>query len=245
MSENHFEINGMTAEQIPMMIGKNGKNLFHNICLKSIINLSNLSNHKCLPTLKEIKSRNLMLKVFIRIEKENDKVYAIWKNIPQLESGKTLEVDPSDETKTIQSQHDLNIELNSIIQKNITAAFKKINNNHLKLEVETDFPKKTTYKSKFNYRVVMDHSHMGTLIGEGGSNIKKLKNMIEDEIKCENTFIKILKYDSNTMYDQYRTIGYDDGNVEYLLFKVEYPNGVRSDILRVEEILINYINEVC
>ena len=45
------------------------------------------------------------------------------------------------------------------------------------------------------------------------------------------------------MLEMYRAIGFTYGSQDYFLFKISFLGGERSDILKVEKMLVNFVNE--
>ena len=104
--------------------------------------------------------------------------------------------------------------------------------------------KKKVFRQNFNYRMGLEDCSIGQFIGNGGEVINEFKKKIEEELKVEKAFIKILNWKPE-MLEMYRAIGFDEayGSLEYFLFKVSFLGGEKSDILKVEKMLINFVNE--
>ena len=89
----------------------------------------------------------------------------------------------------------------------------------------------------------LEDCSIGQFIGNGGEVINEFKKKIEEELKVEKAFIKILNWKPE-MLEMYRAIGFDEAydNLEYFLFKVSFLGGEKSDILKVEKMLIDFVN---
>ena len=229
-NDNNYTIVGLIQEDISKIIGYKGNTLYKNVIEKSMNNLKGLTNHKSQAFIDRINSDEITYKLYIHIQSVNDNVVATWSDIPELMK---VPIDSNEE-----ETYNLNKELNEFIHINIDALTKKINS------YNRNTTEKSIYRSKFNYRLVLPHSKIGEIIGEGGKNIKAFKSIIEEN-NFKKVYIKVLAYDTE-QYDMYRAIGCDDSysDNEYILIKIETDDAKKSDILTIENLLIEFINDV-
>ena len=100
------------------------------------------------------------------------------------------------------------------------------------------------FRQNFNYRIGLDDESatIGQFIGNGGEVINAFKEKIAKELGVEKVFVKIVNWTSD-MLEMYRAIGFDTNGMEdYFLFKISFLGGERSDILKVEKMLIDFVN---
>ena len=84
---------------------------------------------------------------------------------------------------------------------------------------------------------------IGQFIGNGGGTINEFKKKIAKEMNVEKVYINIDDFDNDTV--MYRVIGNVISVEDDLMFKVSYIGGNRDDILKVEKMLIDFVNENC
>jgi ankyrin repeat protein len=96
----------------------------------------------------------------------------------------------------------------------------------------------------FNYKIGMDDEwDIDRFIGIDDNIINEFKHKIEEELNVENVSVKILKW-NDEMLEMYRLIntGMHFGSWEkYFIFKVSFLGGEKSDILKVEKMIVDFV----
>jgi len=216
---------------IPIFIGKGGQNIKENVILASIfeLNQQEKSNHssdkKTHEILDSVKAGKIKIYKKIMIKDTNVGQIASW-------------------TYTKELGH-LNIDLNELLKKHLTKHASNICN-RLKENMSMGSKKVTEkkFRQNFNYRIGLDDESatIGQFIGNGGEVINAFKEKIAKELGVEKVFVKIVNWTSD-MLEMYRAIGFDTNGMEdYFLFKISFLGGERSDILKVEKMLIDFVN---
>jgi hypothetical protein len=230
MTVHNFKFD-LEKQHIPLLIGKGGKNLFNKVIKASIDEFKNKTD--CPPCQQEkidmVKNGKLKIKG-PRIEiKHNDEVakpftYATWSDNKELGDGNT------------------NTILNSLIQINLVKCKEEIAK-YVDMKEKTAKTEKTEkkYRQNFNFRMSFNEDvEIGQFIGNGGEIINDFKKKIAETLDVEKVYINIDDFDKDTY--MYRVIG----NVisdDDLMFKISYMGGKREDILKVEEMLKDFVNE--
>ena len=227
MTVHNFKFN-LDKSHIPLLVGKGGKNLFIKVIKASIDEFKTLKEPTHQEKIDMVKNGDIMIKN-LRIEiKHNDDVaepftYATWSDVKVLEQANVL--------------------LIHIIQKKITECAESV-----KKYVETKDmhkskkPEERKYKQVFNFRMNLGEDvQIGQFIGNGGETINEFKKKIVKEIDVEKVYINIDDFDNDTY--MYRVIGDVISAEDDLMFKISFLGGKREDILKVEKMLISFVNE--
>ena len=224
MTTHNFKLN-ITGDLIPRMIGKGGKVLFNEVVKKSFNEFKEIEDHKSQELINSIKKGNVKLNIRINIKKIGENVVATWKDNENLQDS--------------DNNHNLNIDLNEIIKYNLVSLSDKI-----KSSKKEKNEKKKVFRQNFNYRMGLEDCSIGQFIGNGGEIINEFKKKVEEELSVEKVFVKILNWKSE-MLEMYRAIGFDEayGSQDYFLFKISFLGGEKSDILKVEKMLVDFVNE--
>ena len=224
MAYHNFKLS-ITKEMIPRMIGKGGKVLFNEVIKKSFNEFKEIEDHKSQELINSIKEGEKKINIRINIKEIGDNIVATWKDNENLQDS--------------ENDHNLNVDLNEIIKYNLASLSEKVSESMKDKE-----EKKKVFRQNFNYRIGLKDCSIGQFIGNGGEVINELKKKIEEEIKVEKAFIKILDWKPE-MLEMYRAIGFDEAydSQDYFLFKVSFLGGEKSDILKVEKMLIDFVNE--
>ena len=220
---HNFKLN-ITNDMIPRMIGKGGKVLFNEVVKKSFNDFKDIEGHKSQELINSIKDGKKKINIRINIKEMGDNIVATWK-----ENGILQDSD---------NNHNLNVDLNEIIKYNLVSLSEKVAGSK-----KEEGEKKKVFRQNFNYRMGLEDCSIGQFIGNGGEVINEFKKKIEEELKVEKAFIKILNWKPE-MIEMYRAIGFDEAydSLEYFLFKVSFLGGERSDILKVEKMLVDFVN---
>jgi len=229
MTIHNFKFD-LDKKLVPLLVGKGGKNLFIKVIKASIDEFKTLKEPTHQEKIDMVKNGDIMIKN-LRIEiKHNDEVakpftYATWSDVKVLENA--------------------NILLIHIIQKKITECAESV-----KKYVETKDiqkskkPEERKYKQVFNFRMNFSEDvEIGQFIGNGGETINEFKKKIAKEMDVEKVYINIDEFDNDTF--MYRVIGDVISAEDDLMFKISYIGGNRDDILKVEKMLIDFVNENC
>lgn len=229
MTIHNFKFD-LDKKLVPLLVGKGGKNLFIKVIKASIDEFKTLKEPSYQEKIDMVKNGDIMIKN-LRIEiKHNDEVakpftYATWSDVKVLENA--------------------NILLIHIIQKKITECAESV-----KKYVETKDiqkskkPEERKYKQVFNFRMNFSEDvEIGQFIGNGGETINEFKKKIAKEMDVEKVYINIDEFDNDTF--MYRVIGDVISVEDDLMFKISYIGGNRDDILKVEKMLIDFVNENC
>ena len=221
---HNFKLN-ITNDMIPRMIGKGGKVLFNEVVKKSFNDFKEIEGHKSQELINSIKEGERKINIRINIKEMGDNIVATWKENGILQDS--------------ENNHNLNVDLNEIIKYNLVSLSEKVAGSK-----KEEGEKKKVFRQNFNYRMGLEDCSIGQFIGNGGEVINEFKKKIEEELKVEKAFIKILNWKPE-MLEMYRAIGFDEAynSQEYFLFKVSFLGGERSDILKVEKMLIDFVNE--
>jgi len=211
-TQHNFKIT-IDENKIPILIGKGGKNLFYKVILPSIKEFQKM--HKASDSKVEYPDK---IYKNIRIKETGIGVIASWNDTHELSNGNG------------------NVTLNELIKKNLTDECKGI------ME-KKDEQKEKKYRQNFNFRIGLEDCSIGQFIGNGGETINEFKGTVSEELGVDNVFVKILMWEPE-MIDMYRAIGFEEFNCgqEYFLFKVSFIGGERADILKVEKMLIDFVN---
>ena len=223
MTSHNFKLN-ITNDMIPRMIGKGGKVLFNEVVKKSFNDFKEIEGHKSQELINSIKEGEKKINIRINIKELGDNIVATWKENGILQDS--------------ENNHNLNVDLNEIIKYNLVSLSEKVAGSK-----KEEGEKKKVFRQNFNYRMGLEDCSIGQFIGNGGEVINEFKKKIEEELKVEKAFIKILNWKPE-MLEMYRAIGFDEayGSLEYFLFKVSFLGGEKSDILKVEKMLIDFVN---
>ena len=223
MTSHNFKLN-ITNDMIPRMIGKGGKVLFNEVVKKSFNDFKEIEDHKSQGLINSIKKGDKKLNIRINIKEMGDNIVATWKDNEILQDS--------------ENNHNLNVDLNEIIKYNLVSLSEKVAGSK-----KEEGEKKKVFRQNFNYRMGLEDCSIGQFIGNGGEVINEFKKKIEEELKVEKAFIKILNWKPE-MLEMYRAIGFDEayGSQDYFLFKVSFLGGEKSDILKVEKMLIDFVN---
>ena len=233
MTVHNFRFN-LDKSRIPLLVGKGGKNLFIKVIKASIDEFKTLEEPTHQEKIDMVKNGDIIIKN-LRIEiKHNDDVaepftYATWSDVKVLDQA--------------------NILLIHIIKKKITECAESV-----KKYVETKDihkskkPEAKKYKQVFNFRMNLgkdsgEDVQIGQFIGNGGETINEFKKKIAKEMDVEKVYINIDDFDNDTF--MYRVIGNVISVEDDLMFKISYIGGNRDDILKVEKMLIDFVNENC
>ena len=221
MTTHNFKLD-ITGSQIPMMIGRGGKVIFNEVIKKSFKEFKEIEDHKSQELINSIKKGNVKLNIRINIKKIGENVVATWKDNENLQDS--------------DNNHNLNVDLNEIIKYNLVTLTEKVK------ESKKEVSNTKKFRQNFNYRMCLEDCSIGQFIGNGGEIINKFKKEIKEELKVENVFIKILNWKPE-MLEMYRAIGFTYGSQDYFLFKISFLGGEKSDILKVEKMLVDFVNE--
>ena len=223
MTSHNFKLT-ITNDMIPRMIGKGGKVLFNEVVKKSFNDFKEIEGHKSQELINSIKKGDKKINIRINIKEMGDNIVATWKDNEILQDS--------------ENNHNLNVDLNEIIKYNLVSLSEKVAGSK-----KEEGEKKKVFRQNFNYRMGLEDCSIGQFIGNGGEVINEFKKKIEEELKVEKAFIKILNWKPE-MLEMYRAIGFDEayGSLEYFLFKVSFLGGEKSDILKVEKMLIDFVN---
>ena len=223
---HNFKLN-ITNDMIPRMIGKGGKVIYNEVIRKSMKEFKEIEGHKSQELINSIKEGEKKINIRINIKEIGDNIVATWKENGILQDS--------------ENNHNLNVDLNEIIKYNLVSLSEKVAGSKKEKE-----EKKKSFRQNFNYRMGLENCSIGQFIGNGGEVINEFKKNIEEELKVENVYIKVLHWKSD-MLEMYRTIGYSNSPLELeknlYLFKISFIGGKKSDILKVEKMLINFVNE--
>ncbi len=225
MTSHNFKLT-ITNDMIPRMIGKGGKVLFNEVVKKSFNDFKEIEGHKSQELINSIKKGDKKINIRINIKEMGNNIVATWKDNEILQDS--------------ENNHNLNVDLNEIIKYNLVSLSEKVAGSK-----KEEGEKKKVFRQNFNYRMGLEDCSIGQFIGNGGEVINEFKKKIEEELKVEKAFIKILNWKPE-MLEMYRAIGFDEayGSLEYFLFKVSFLGGEKSDILKVEKMLINFVNGI-
>ena len=229
---HNFKID-LDKSLIPLLIGRGGKNLFIKVIKASIDEFKTLKEPTHQEKIDMVKNGDIMIKN-LRIEiKHNDDVaepftYATWSDVKVLEQA--------------------NILLIHIIKKKITECAESVNKYvETKDMHKSKKPEARKYKQVFNFRMNLgkdsEDVQIGQFIGNGGETINEFKKKIAKEMNVEKVYINIDDFDNDTF--MYRVIGNVISAEDDLMFKISYIGGNRDDILKVEKMLIDFVNENC
>lgn len=224
---HNFKLN-ITNDMIPRMIGKGGKVLFNEVVKKSFNDFKDIEGHKSQELINSIKEGEKKINIRINIKEMGDNIVATWKENGILQDS--------------ENNHNLNVDLNEIIKYNLVSLSEKVAGSK-----KEEGEKKKIFRQNFNYRIGLKYGlkgcNIGQFIGNGGEVINEFKKKIEEALSVEKIFIKILDW-TPEMLEMYRAIGFDEAydSQEYFLFKVSFLGGERSDILKVEKMLIDFVN---
>ena len=232
MTVHNFRFN-LDKSRISLLVGKGGKNLFIKVIKASIDEFKTLKEPTHQEKIDMVKNGDIMIKN-LRIEiKHNDDVaepftYATWSDIKVLEQA--------------------NILLIHIIKKKITECAESVNKYvETKDMHKSKKPEARKYKQVFNFRMNLGKDsgevQIGQFIGNGGETINEFKKKIAKEMDVEKVYINIDDFDNDTF--MYRVIGNVISAEDDLMFKISYIGGNRDDILKVEKMLIDFVNENC
>ena len=224
MTTHNFKLN-ITGDLIPRMIGKGGKVLFNEVVKKSFNEFKEIEDHKSQELINSIKKGNVKLNIRINIKKIGENVVATWKDNENLQDS--------------DNNHNLNVDLNEIIKYNLVSLSEKVNESK-----KEKGEKKKVFRQNFNYRMGLEDCSIGQFIGNGGEIINEFKKKVKEALSVEKVFVKILNWKPE-MFEMYRAIGFDEayGSQDYFLFKISFLGGERSDILKVEKMLVDFVNE--
>ena len=221
---HNFKLN-ITNDMIPRMIGKGGKVLFNEVVKESLNNFKEIEGHKSQELINSIKEGERKINIRINIKEMGDNIVATWKENGILQDS--------------ENNHNLNVDLNEIIKYNLVSLCEKVAGSKKEKE-----EKKKVFRQNFNYRMGLEDCSIGQFIGNGGEVINEFKKKIQEELNVEKAFIKILNWKPE-MLEMYRAIGFDEAyeSQDYFLFKISFLGGEKSDILKVEKMLIDFVNE--
>ena len=224
MTTHNFKLN-ITGDLIPRMIGKGGKVIFNEVVKKSFNEFKEIEDHKSQKLINSIKEGDVKLNIRINIKKVGKNVVATWKDNENLQDS--------------DNNHNLNVDLNEIIQYNLVSLSEKVNESK-----KEKGEKKKVFRQNFNYRMGLEDCSIGQFIGNGGAIINEFKKEVEKVLSVEKVFIKILNWKPE-MLEMYRAIGFSESwqDEDFYLFKVSFIGGEKSDILKVEKMLVNFVNE--
>ena len=223
MTTHNFKLN-ITGDLIPRMIGKGGKVIFNEVVKKSFNEFKEIEDHKSQELINSIKKGDVKLNIRINIKKIGENIVATWKDNENLQDS--------------DNNHNLNVDLNEIIKYNLVTLTEKVK------ESKKEVSNTKKFRQNFNYRMGLEDCSIGQFIGNGGEIINKFKKEIKEELKVENVFIKILNWKPE-MLEMYRAIGFSESwqDEDFYLFKVSFIGGEKSDILKVEKMLVDFVNE--
>lgn len=231
MTVHNFKFD-LEKDHIPLFLGKGGKNFFTKVVLGSIKTFKELEDETHQEIIDMVKNGELVIKnLRIDIKRQEDVqepyTYATWSDVKVL--GKA------------------NVLLLEIIQRKIVECaegVKKFLENKNK-KSEKDEKQQKKFRRNFNYRVNVDEDvEIGRFIGRGGETVKKFNKKIAETLGVEKVYVNIEEFDCDDLF-QYRCIGNMFDPTEDLMFKVSFLGGEREDILKVEKMIIDFINEVC
>ena len=231
MTVHNFKFD-LEKDHIPLFLGKGGKNFFTKVVLGSIKAFKELEDETHQGTIDMVKNGKLVIKnLRIDIKHQEDVeepfTYASWSDIKVLEKANVLLIE--------------------IIQKKIVECaegVKKFLENKNKKSENDEKPQKK-FRRNFNYRVNVDEDiEIGRFIGKGGETVKRFNKKIAETLGVEKVYVNIEEFDCDDLY-MYRCIGSMFDPTEDLMFKVSFLGGEREDILKVEKMIIDFINEVC
>jgi len=217
---HNFKID-LDKSLIPLLIGRGGKNLFIKVIKASIDEFKELDdgNKDIKEIIASVKEGKIEIKQNIKI-KYNDAIgtYGSWNDVESLGNA--------------------NITFHEIVKHKLVEAAKSVNDYNSTKKEKSSVKK---YRQNFNFRMHLENCSIGQFIGNGGEIINDFKKKISEELDVEKVFIKIDKYDSKNDF-QYRVIG-SQITAEDIVFGVTFFGGDRSDIHKVEKMLINFVNE--
>ena len=231
MTVHNFKFD-LEKEHIPLFLGKGGKNFFTKVVIGSIKEFKSLEDETHQETINMVKNGELVIKnLRIDIKRQEDVeepyTYATWSDVKVL--GKA------------------NVLLIEIVQKKIiecVEGVKKFLENKNKKSENDEKPQKK-FRRNFNYRVNVDEDvEIGRFIGKGGETVKKFNKKIAETLSVEKVYVNIEEFDYDDLC-MYRCVGSIFDPTEDLMFKISFLGGEREDILKVEKMIIDFINEVC
>ena len=198
--------------------------IFNEVIKKSFKEFKEIEDHKSQELIDSIKESKVKLNIRINIKKIGENVVATWKDNENLQDS--------------DNNHNLNVDLNEIIKYNLVTLTEKVK------ESKKEVSNTKKFRQNFNYRMGLEDCSIGQFIGNGGEIINKFKKEIKEELKVENVFIKILNWKPE-MLEMYRVIGFSESwqDEDFYLFKVSFIGGEKSDILKVEKMLVDFVNE--
>ena len=220
----------LEKDNIPLFLGKGGKNFFTKVVISSIMTFKELEDETHQETIDLVKNGDLVIKnLRIDIKRQEDieepYTYASWSDVKVL--GKA------------------NVLLQEIIQKKIVECAEGVKKFLENKKSENDEKPQKKFRRNFNYRVNVDEDvEIGRFIGKGGETVKKFNKKIAETLGVEKVYVNIEEFDCDDLC-MYRCIGDIIDSTEDLMFKVSFLGGEREDILKVEKMIIDFINEVC
>jgi len=230
-TQNNFRIY-ISDHLIPKFIGEDGETIFYKVTMPSIQELKKTEvNDNLQKTLDAVKDKRIYIQKRFTIKRIDVGHMAYWNDTNELGA--------------------LNVTLNEIIKKNLTKECHQIcEKNEFDVERELYENKRKIYEKEkksernFNYKIGMDEEwEIDQFIGNDDKIINEFKKKIEEELNVENVSVKILKW-NHEMLEMYRVIDYGlhVGHWEkYFLFEVSFLGGEKSDILKVEKMIVDFV----
>lgn len=231
MTVHNFKFD-LEKDHIPLFLGKGGKNFFTKVVIGSIKAFKSLEDETHQETIDMVKNGELVIKnLRIDIKRQEDVeepfTYASWSDVKVLGKANVLLIE---------------IVQNKIVE--CAEGVRKFLENKNKKSENDEKPQKK-FRRNFNYRVNVDEDvEIGRFIGRGGETVKKFNKKIAEKLGVEKVYVNIEEFDCDDLC-MYRCIGDIIDSTEDLMFKVSFLGGEREDILKVERMIIDFINEVC
>jgi len=232
MTVHNFKFQLDDKKSISLLVGKGGKNLVNKIIKPSIEDFKKLKDTTHQEIIDKVKKGEIKIKSLkIKFEYQDDVAepypYATWSDIEELGSANVL--------------------LIKCIQEKITESAKSINKfikikkKDMKKEKKSEETVKV-YRQNFYFRMNVDENlEIGRFIGNGGEIINAFRKKIADTLKVEKVYVNIDDFDKDVF--MYRVIGDIISEDSDIIFNVSYLGGTREDILKIEEMIIEFVKE--
>jgi predicted RNA-binding protein YlqC (UPF0109 family) len=232
MTVHNFKFQLDDKKSISLLVGKGGKNLVNKIIKPSIqdfMKLKDTTHQEIIDKVKkgEIKIKSLKIKFEYQDDVAEPYPYATWSDIEELGAANVL--------------------LIKCIQEKITESAKSINKfikikkKDMKKEKKSEETVKV-YRQNFYFRMNVDENlEIGRFIGNGGEIINAFRKKIADTLKVEKVYVNIDDFDKDVF--MYRVIGDTISEDSDIIFNVSYLGGTREDILKIEEMIIEFVKE--
>ena len=225
---HNFKFALYDIKSISLLVGKGGSHLINKIIKPSIqdfMKLKDPTHQEMIDKVKkgEIKIKDLKIKFNCQDDVAEPYPYATWNDIEELGPANVL--------------------LIKCIQEKITECAKSIHKfvKMKKKKVKKEEPEKV-FRQNFYFRMNVDEDlEIGRFIGNGGEIINAFRKKIADTLKVEKVYVNIDDFDKDVF--MYRVIGDVISEDSDLIFKVSYLGGTREDIIKIEEMIIDFVKE--